>query len=280
MPRIKTNDDIPDIQCMTEGFPKKYIPKVGSHNIRIPLEIIRKDGSINPTKGLISVYTDLNAETKGANMSRFRIMIEEEVANKTHNVVELIDTLLDDCKERCKSNNAYIKVKFDYFLMRTAPASKIKSHMDYEGWFEGRLENGVKRFFMHARVLYCSLCCCSKEISDYGAHNQQSYGDVTVELTDIKNKENYFWFEDLVDAIEASASAPMINALKRIDEAYMTELAYENAKFIEDISRQIAERLDLELDKKIKDYVIVLEHLESIHSSSVIAVLHANRELK
>lgn len=282
MPTPKTNADIPDIQNTVDGFPKLYIPKVGSRNIVVPMEMVRRDGSINPTKAVISMYTDLTPEVKGTNMSRYRILVEEAIANKTHRIDELMSVLLDECKNRLKSDNAYIKIKFDYFMMKNAPVSGIKSHMDYKGSFEGRLINGEKRYYLHANVLYASLCPCSKEISDYGAHNQQSYADVTVEL----NKENIgsgqkFWFEELVEAVEKSCSAPIVNALKRVDEAYQTELMYENPVFVEDMVRKVAEILQVELDSsRIKDYLVIVNHYESIHSSVAVAVTNAGKDLK
>ena len=279
MPRIKTNADIPDIQNTLDGFPKKYIPKVGSRNIVVPMEIIRRDGSVNPTKAIISMYTDLTPEVKGTNMSRYRILIEEVLANKTHRIDEVVDLLLDECANRLKSQNAYIKVKFDYFMKKEAPVSKVVSHMDYQGSFEGRLINGVKRYYLHGNVLYASLCPCSKEISDYGAHNQQSYADVTVELKDIKNDENTFWFEEIVEAVEKNCSAPIVNALKRVDEAYQTELMYENPVFVEDMVRKVAVTLDESLDTRISDYLVLVNHYESIHSSIAVSVINAGREL-
>lgn len=281
MPRIKTNNDIPDIQNTLDGFPKKYIPKVGSRNIVVPMEIIRRDGSVNPTKAIISMYTDLTPEVKGTNMSRYRILVEEVLANKTHRIDEVVDVLLDECKLRLKSENAYIKIKFDYFMKKNAPVSKVVSHMDYQGSFEGCLVNGEKRYFLHANVLYASLCPCSKEISDYGAHNQQSYADVTVELSDVNaDNQHTFWFEELVEAVEKSSSAPIVNALKRVDEAYQTELMYENPVFVEDMVRKVAVELDKDLDNRIKDYLVVVNHYESIHSSIAVSVINAGRRLK
>jgi len=166
MPRIKTNTDIPDIQNTVDGFPKLYIPKVGSRNIIVPMEIIKRDGTVNPTKATISLYTDLTPEVKGTNMSRYRILVEEAIANKTHRIDELVSLILDECQSRLKSQNAYVKIKFDYFMLKEAPVSKIKSHMSYSGAYEGRLINGVKRYYLSANVLYASLCPCSKEISD------------------------------------------------------------------------------------------------------------------
>lgn len=152
--------------------------------------------------------------------------------------------------------------------------------MDYQGSFEGRLVNGEKRFFLHANVLYASLCPCSKEISDYGAHNQQSYADVTVELADMKaDKHETYWFEELVEAVEKSSSAPIVNALKRVDEAYQTELMYENPVFVEDMVRKVAVELDKDLDGRIKDYLVIVNHYESIHSSIAVSVINAGRDL-
>ena len=280
MPIIKTNDDIPDIQNTVDGFPKLYIPKVGSRNIIVPMEIVKRDGTVNPTKAVISLYTDLTPEVKGTNMSRYRILVEEAIANKTHKIDELVSIILDECKERLKSQNAYVKIKFDYFMLKEAPVSKIKSHMSYKGTYEGRLINGEKRYYLSANVLYASLCPCSKEISDYGAHNQQSYADVTVEL-EKNNKANndIFWFEELVEAVEKSASAPMVNALKRVDEAYQTELMYENPVFVEDMVRRVAEKLDVDLDKRIKDYLVIVNHYESIHESVAVSVINPGRDL-
>jgi GTP cyclohydrolase I len=140
--------------------------------------------------------------------------------------------------------------------------------------------NGVKRYFLSANVLYASLCPCSKEISDYGAHNQQSYADVTVELADNINGSNTFWFEELIEAVESNASAPMVNALKRVDEAYQTELMYENPVFVEDMVRKVAQTLEQDLDKRIKDYLVVVNHYESIHQSVAVSVINPGRELK
>jgi len=282
MPRIKTNDDIPDIQNTLDGFPKKYIPKVGSRNIVVPMQILRRDGTINPTKAIISMYTDLTPEVKGTNMSRYRILVEEVLANQTHRIDEVMDILLDECKLRLKSQNAYIKIKFDYFLKKEAPVSKVVSHMDYQGSLEGRLINGEKKFYLHGNVLYASLCPCSKEISDYGAHNQQSYADVTVELANVGTAEsdNIYWLEELILAVEKSSSAPIVNALKRVDEAYQTELMYENPVFVEDMVRKVAVELDKDLDGRIKDYLVIVNHYESIHSSIAVSVINAGRDLK
>jgi GTP cyclohydrolase I len=223
------------------------------------------------------MYTDLTSESKGTNMSRYRILIEEALERGNGYIHEVVPELLKTCKERLKSDNAYTKIKFDYFLKRQAPVSGITSHMDYRGEFEGRLVDGVQRLFLTVHVLYASLCPCSKEISDYGAHNQRSVADVTVEL----NEDNgIYWIEEIIDVVEKCSSAPIINALKRVDEAYQTELMYENPVFVEDMVRKVAVELDKELDNRIKDYSVVVNHFESIHSSTAVAFISAGRELK
>lgn len=276
MPRIKTNADIPDIQNTLDGFPKKYIPKVGSRDATVPIKIIRKDGSVNQCTGKMSMYTDLTPEVKGTNMSRYRILIEEILQQDEYYIHEVVPHLLQECKSRLKSDNAYVKIKFDYFLKRKAPVSGIESHMDYRGNMEGRLVNGVERLYLTVDVMYASLCPCSKEISDYGAHNQRSVANVTVEIDESKG---VLWIEDIIDMVERSASAPIINALKRVDEAYQTELMYENPVFVEDMVRKVAVELDKELDNRIKDYSVVVNHYESIHTSVAVAVISAGREL-
>ena len=140
---------------------------------------------------------------------------------------------------------------------------------------EGELVNGHIRKFTTVEINYTSLCPCSKEISKYGSHNQRSVARVKVEL----GKENID-FEDLKEIVDKSVSCPICNTLKRIDEKYVTEKAYENPKFCEDICREISEKLDKWLDKKILDYVVVTEHFESIHQSNAISIINAGRELR
>ncbi len=222
------------------------------------------------------MYTDLTPETKGTNMSRYRILIEEMLQQKTQYVHEVIPFLLRECQSRLKSDNAYTSIKFDYFLRSTAPVSGITSYSDYRAEMEGRLVDGNIRLFLKLHMMYTSLCPCSKEISEYGAHNQRSLADVTVELDE---SNGIMWIEDLVDIINKCASAPIINALKRVDEAYQTELMYENPVFVEDMVRKVAVELDKELDKRIKDYLVVVNHEESIHQSTAVAVISAGREL-
>jgi len=281
MPKIKDIKNLPDIQSNVEGFPKKAIKKVGIRDIRVPIKVLRKDGSINETTSEVSIYSNLTSKVKGANMSRYRILVEEYLINKNLNLREYLRELLKATREKLDATDSYVKIKFDYFLINDAPASHIKSYIDYKCCIEGKQQviddKVIDKFYLIVKVPYTSLCPCSKEISDYGAHNQRSYATVTVELIEDK----ITWIEDLVRCIEGCASAPIINGLKRVDEAFQTELMYENPRFVEDMVRQISEKFDKTfLDKTIKDYSIICEHIESIHTHTAVAVITAGRNLQ
>jgi GTP cyclohydrolase I len=291
MPEIKNKNDLADIQQCTEGFPKRKIKKVGIRGMQVPLKVARKDGSINQSSAEVSIYTNLSEETKGANMSRYRIVAEEYLIGRDLNLREYIRELLKATRERLGATDSYVKIKFDYFLINEAPASKLKSYMNYKCIIEGKQKHNtnshmfecednipiIEELYLTVQVPYTSLCPCSKEISNYGAHNQRSFADVKVKLVD----SNVCWIEDIIKVVESTASAPIINGLKREDEAYQTELMYENPMFVEDMVRAISQRLDSEfLDKSISDYVIIAEHQESIHLHNCLAIITANRKLE
>lgn len=281
MPRIKKIEDLPDVQNETnhkEDFRlQKRINKVGIRRVMLPCNVERKDGSFNSSVADVSVYSDLNKHNKGVNMSRFRIILEDVFVNKSVNLRTAIKNTLAEVKKKLESDDAYLKVSFDYFLTKIAPVSKIPSLQNYRCTLEGKLVNGVERYFMTVIVPYTSLCPCSKKISDYNAHNQRSFGKVVVELID---GGEICWIEDIVELVEKCGAAPIINILKRTDEAYQTELMYENPVFVEDMARKIAVKLDEWLDKKIKDYLFIATHEESIHTHDAISVINAGRELK
>ncbi len=276
MPRIKQKHEIADVQQLEDGFPKKEINKVGIRNVQVPIQILKKDNNSNYTSAEVSIYTNLTAKVKGANMSRYRILIEEHLINKKLNLREYVRELLIATQKSLDATDAYIKIKFDYFLIKEAPVSKVKSHINYKCCIESKSKNNKNNIYLTVEVPYTSLCPCSKKISDYGAHNQRSYAKVKVEI-----KENEMcWIEDIIDVVENTASSPIINALKRVDEAYQTERMYENPMFVEDMVRVIAEKLDKKfLDKTIIDYVVVVNHQESIHLHDACAILSAGRNL-
>lgn len=275
MPRLKKVEDLPDVQNYTDNIIKKRIKKVGIRKVMLPCKVERKDGSYNNCVANISVYSDLNEYTKGVNMSRYRIILEDVFVNKDLNLRRAIRDTLGEIATKLEGRDAYLKVSFDYFLTRYAPVTRTPSLQNYRCTLEGRLVNGEQKFYMTVKVPYTSLCPCSKEISDYNAHNQRSYGEVTVELIEGKT----CWIEDIIELVEKSGAAPIINILKRPDEAYQTELMYENPVFVEDMARKISLLLDEWLDNTIKDYVFVTNHEESIHTHNAVSVISAGRNL-
>ena len=276
MPKVKDKNNLPDTQGLSSGYPRKVIKKVGIRNVYVPITIRKKDGSKNICSADISIYTDLTEKSKGTNMSRYRILIEEYLIDRNLILHNYIREVLKTIKERIGSENAYIKIRFPYYLINIAPASKIKSYIDLKVTFEGKQIGETMDMYLTVRVPYTSLCPCSKEISEYGAHNQRSYADITVKLDESKGT---MWIEDIFDIVNKCVSAPIINGLKREDEAYQTELMYEQPKFVEDVVREISEQLDKDLDKRITDYTVVVNHEESIHTHNACAIITAGRDL-
>ena len=280
MAEIKRNDEIPDVQNLAEGFPKRRINKVGIRDVQLPLNIIRKDGTINTSTGHISVYTSLSPEFKGANMSRYRLILEEKLVDSKSNLEDYLEEILKETASRLEQLDAYVKIGFDYFLIQSAPATGTKSHMNYKCGYEGKLlGDGTIKRYLNVQTYYTSLCPCSRDISKYGAHNQRSRADIKLELK--ADNIDKVWIEDVVNLVNKHASAPIINGLKRADEKYQTELMYENPVFVEDVVRLVADDLDADwLDKRINDYAIVVNHEESIHMHEATAVLTAGRDLQ
>lgn len=276
MPKAKRAEELPDVQNDNNSLIQKRINKVGIRKVILPCKVERKDGTFNDCVADISVYSDLNKYTKGVNMSRYRIILEETFVNKNVNLREAIRTSLKEVKEKLQARDAYLKVSFDYFLTRFAPVTKIPSLQNYRCTLEGRIIDGRERYYMTVKVPYTSLCPCSKKISEYNAHNQRSFGDVIVELKD----GEICWIEDIVELVEKSGAAPIINILKRPDEKWQTELMFENPVFVEDMARKMAELLDGWLDNKILDYVFIANHEESIHMHNAVSVISAGRDLK
>lgn len=276
MPEAKRADELPDVQNDLNTLTQRRINKVGINKVLLPCKVEKKDGTFNDCIADISVYSDLNKYTKGVNMSRFRIILEEVFVSKNVNLRSAIRDALKEVKDRLEASDAYLKVNFDYFLTRYGPVTKIPSLQNYRCTLEGRLVDGIERYYMTVKVPYTSLCPCSKKISKYNAHNQRSTGIVTVELLE----GSVCWIEDLIDLVEKTGAAPIINILKRPDEKWQTELMFENPVFVEDMARKMAVLLDEILDKTIKDYVFIAEHHESIHMHDAVSVISAGREMK
>ena len=205
--------------------------------------------------------------------SRFSTTITECVKDKISS--EAITNILNALKKELECENIYVKFYFNYLIKVKAPSSKIESWFNIPIIMEGTLdENGINKY-MTIETNFTSCCPCSRDISVSGAHNQRSLARIKIHM-----KEENINFEELKNIVDNASSCPIYNSLKRTDEKFVTEKAYKNAKFSEDICREITEQLDNLLDKKINDYVVVVENFESIHQSNAVSVMTAGRVLK
>ena len=238
------------------------IQKVGVKDVEIPLNIQRKldndefEMCLVYAKAKMSV--SLPKEYKGTHMSRFIEVLNEE---RKKNLVGVdIKKMLETLKQRLNSDSAYAKFDFKYFIKKEAPKSRLQSLMCYDCSFEGIYEKENYTFYLGAKVPITTLCPCSKEISKYGAHNQRALVKVKISYDDDK----HIWLEDLIKTIEQSGSSELYSLLKREDEKKVTESAYENPKFVEDVLRDIV--IKLEQNEIINSFEVEIEAQESIHN--------------
>ena len=239
------------------------IQKVGVKDVEIPLKIQRKPEANKPDSTVVyakvKMSVGLPSEYKGTHMSRFIEILND--FRKEALSIDDIERILVDMKKRLNATTSYLKFSFKYFIEKTAPKSKNKSLMCYDCAFEGELdEKSNYKFYLETKVPLTTLCPCSKEISDYGAHNQRAIVKTKINYANDKN----IWLEDLIRDIEDCASCEIYPLLKREDEKFVTESAYNNPKFVEDIIRDVV--LKLENNEIIKSYKVEVEAQESIHT--------------
>jgi GTP cyclohydrolase I len=276
---------LPDLQNQqdTRGVP---LDKVGIKGYELPFTVLTKDNGMQQTAGKVSLYTSLNEEVKGANMSRYSQVVSKALA-KGHISIHAIKDMLEACKNRLGSTESYVTAKFPFFLKKKAPISGVESYSKYPAILDGRdtVRDGL-RLFVTVSVQYMSLCPCSRQMSAMGtdekgetygkgAHNQRSTGTLTVSLKDVSldNPDGFVWLEDLISIVESCASCPIYNALKRPDEQYVTEASYRNPKFVEDVARDVALILQQEeWVKRVNGFCFVTEHHESIHQYDAVCV--------
>jgi len=281
--------ELPDLQNKvdTRGI---RIHKVGIRNYRMPFRVMVKDKEYIETMGEVSTYVSVEKALKGANMSRFSQVLMD-VANSNDVSVDFIRNACMEMRERHEAIDAYVKVRFPYWTIKQAPVTKHESYSTHNCELEGRVVAGSSGapkvdVFLTVEVEYMSCCPCSKEMSlvdvnswpsdlgaedrpGLGAHMQRSLARVKVHLSD---PSKIVWIEELVAIVNASGSCEVFNVLKRPDEKWVTEVAYSNPKFCEDVVRDIGIALD-ELGEIIDGYVVVTEHKESIHQYNAVSVL-------
>ncbi len=249
---------MPDVQGSPDHR-RIAIQRVGVRGLRYPLRWRLADGTEQPAVGSFDLYVALPAEQKGTHMSRFIELLEHNAeALDAARLAELHARML----ERLDADAGLVDLSFTLFVRKRAPVSGVESLMDYEVRvsIDGPRDAGVT---MRVVVPVTSLCPCSKEISDYGAHNQRSHVTVTV------RSAHEHAPEALIRLIEDQASSELYGLLKRVDEKFVTERAYDNPKFVEDLARDVAGRLAQ--DARIGAYVVEVENFESIHNHSAYA---------
>ena len=243
------------------------IDKVGIKDIRHPIRILDREGVEQHTVATFNMYVELPHHFKGTHMSRFVDILNSHEREIT---VESFRDMLIEMGERLEAETGYIEMSFPFFINKTAPASGVQSLMDYDVTLIGQFRDGEICIQTRVVVAATSLCPCSKKISEYGAHNQRSHVTITV------RSSSNLWIEELIDVAEAQASSELYSLLKRTDEKVITERAYDNPKFVEDLVRDVAAQLNA-MDK-ILAYTVEAENFESIHNHSAYALVSRDKE--
>lgn len=237
------------------------IDKVGIKNLRYPIVVQDKENKYQQTVANINMYVDLPHHVKGTHMSRFVEMLHifrQELS------LEAFSRILSDMKTQLNAKSSHIEINFPYFIKKIAPVSGLKGLMDYSCSIKGKSDkNGKVDLISEVEVPVTSVCPCSKEISEYGAHNQRGIIKIAVKF------KKFIWIEDLIKIAENSASCELYSVLKRSDEKFVTEKAFESPKFVEDIARDVA--VELNNDRNIKWFEVSVENFESIHNHSAYA---------
>jgi GTP cyclohydrolase I len=261
--------DIADVQGSADHR-RIAIDRVGIRSIRHPLRVADRSGGVQHTIARLNMYVSLPHHQKGTHMSRFVAILGEHDDVLT---VHSLNTLMQRMTSRLEADSGHLEIAFPYFVDKSAPVSGVRSLMDYEVTLTGvSTPAGGAQTLVRVVVPVTSLCPCSKEISDYGAHNQRSH--VTVEV----RCQGDVWVEDLIDLVETEASAQLYGLLKRPDEKFVTERAYDNPKFVEDMVRDVAVRLDA--DERVLAYTVESENFESIHNHSAYAVVERVKDIQ
>jgi GTP cyclohydrolase I len=250
---------IKDIQRQLD-YRQIDINKVGIKGIKYPIQVLDRTYGVQHTIGDFNMYVSLPHHFKGTHMSRF-----VEVLNRYHNKIgiNIFPAILREIREHLEAKAAHLEISFAYFIDKEAPVTRARSKMVYDCAFIGSLKGDDLDFRVQVRVPVTSLCPCSKAISDDGAHNQRSIVTVTFSFA------KFVWLEEMIQLVEETASCDIYSLLKRPDEKYVTEHAYANPMFVEDLVREIACRLLS--DHNITWFTVEAENMESIHNHSAYA---------
>ncbi len=255
-----------DVQSQHD-FRNIPVDKVGIKDLRYPITVLDRKNGFQHTIASINMYVDLPEKYKGTHMSRFVELLHlfrSEISLKE------ISNILEQMKEHLKADSAHIKITFPYFIEKKAPLSNSPGLMDYTCVIIGSSgHDGKLDLISEVIVPVSSVCPCSKEISEAGAHNQR--GEVRLSI----RFKKFIWIEDMIELVEKSASCEVYSVLKRVDEKHVTEEGFSNPKFVEDIVRDIAEKL--KKDKNVTWFSVSAENFESIHNHNAYAFITSGR---
>jgi GTP cyclohydrolase IB len=257
--------DIEDVQGHTDTR-RLPINRVGIKDIRHPVRVKDRSSGEQHTIAQFNMYVSLPHNFKGTHMSRFVEILhgEREIS------VESFRVMLEKMTERLEADSGHIEMSFPFFVMKKAPVSGVESLMDYHASLTGERHDGRTEMWIRVVVPVTSLCPCSKKISSYGAHNQRSHVTINAKI------RSHLWIEEIIDVAESEASSELYGILKRPDEKYVTERAYDNPKFVEDMVRDVAARLNA--DDRIAAYTVEAENFESIHNHSAYALIERDKD--
>ena len=256
---------IADVQS-TPDLRRMPIDKVGIKDILHPIRVRDRSQGEQHTIAHFNMFVELPHNFKGTHMSRF---VEILNMHEMELSVESFKHMLTEMGDRLEAKTGHIEMSFPYFINKAAPVSGVQSLLDYKVSFIGEIRDGVTVATIKVVVPVTSLCPCSKEISRYGAHNQRSHVTVTVKTN------TFVWIEDIIDIVAKHASSELYGLLKRPDEKYVTEHAYDNPKFVEDMVRDVATILNK--DDRIDAYTVESENFESIHNHSAYAMIKKDK---
>ena len=254
-----------DVQNQTDDR-RIAIDKVGVKNIRYPITVLDKAKDKQRTVASVNMYVNLPHQYKGTHMSRFIEILSEYRRDISP---QRLPKILEEMKQRLNAESAHMELTFPYFIEKNAPVSGTPSLMEYNCRFVGSVNGDGMDIMVEVTVPITTLCPCSKEISASGAHNQR--GEVRLGT----RFKKFIWMEDMIRLVENSCSCEVFSLLKRSDEKFVTESAYDNPMFVEDVVREIASRLDQ--DDNITWFAVAAENFESIHNHSAYAFIERKK---
>jgi GTP cyclohydrolase I len=236
------------------------LTRVGIKGIRYPMNVLDRDNNSQATVATVNMYVHLPHRFKGTHMSRFVEALNDYCADLN---LKTFFEMLDRIKKSLDAPAANLEIIFPYFMKKRAPVSGVPSMMEYTCQYIGEINGDERKLHIGVRVPVCTLCPCSKEISTQGAHNQRGIVSVTALF------KEFFWIEEIIEIVESSASSDVFALLKREDEKFITEQAYSRPMFVEDVVREVTDKLAK--DPRFTVFSVEAENFESIHNHNAYA---------